>query len=255
MNDIFDIMNIAKNIFFGIILLSVAAMIVLLFAGCSADRYKIEYNYKDAFLRPKNSAKAGEKVTVIYKIKHIAADAGYTFYLDDEVIYYEYCDKGIKMEFIMPEHDVKISYKMNTTMSPDIPTGPDYSRNSDIILMDYYEEIYTEEGKDHYELVLRTTEDPLLLKLTEYIGNGTEETSKDYNVSCYAFEDFLHVIEVNEMTHWNTLEESESIDGMKIVVKFSFNGEEYRVSSEKMPQDGMTTFAEIKRLLLEYTVE
>lgn len=250
MNDIFDVMNVFKNIFLGIILLSVAAMIVLLFAGCSAERYKIEYDNKLAFLFPKNSAKAGEKVTLIFKNKYIAADAGYTFFLNDEIIDYTYSDKGMKMEFIMPEQDVRISYKMRTTMSPYIPNGPDYTQVSDVILIDYYEETYTEEGKEHYELVLWTTEDPLVLKLTEYIGTGGEETSKDSFVSCYAFEDFLHVIEVNEMRHWNDLEESESIDGMKIVVKFRIDEEEFRVSSEKMPEDGMSVFAEIKRLLL-----
>lgn len=247
MNDFFDIMNIVKNIFFGIILFSVAAMVILLFAGCSADRYKIEYSNKNVFLHPKNSAKAGEKVTLIFKTKYIAVDAGYTFYLNDEVIYYEYCDKGMKMEFVMPEQDVRISYKMRTTMSPYIPNGPDYTQVSNVILIDYYEEIYTEEGTESYELVLSTTEDPILLKLTEYV-NG-EESEKDYTVFCYAFEDLLHVIEVNEITHWNDLEESESIDGMKITVRFRMYDEEFCVSSESMPEDGMSVFAEIRRLL------
>ena len=31
---------------------------------------------------------------------------------------------------------------------------------------------------------------------------------KECAVSCYAFEDFIHVFEVNEMRHWNKLEES-----------------------------------------------
>ena len=250
MNGIFDIMNIAKNIFLGIILISVAAMIVLLFAGCSAEKYKIEYDNKSAFLFPKNSAKAGEKVTLIFKNKYIAADAGYTFFLNDEIIDYTYSDKGIKMEFIMPEEDVKISYMISNAMSPYIPTEA-----ADVLLIDYYEETYTEEGKEHYELVLWTTEDPLILKLTEYIGTGGEETSKDHFVSCYAFEDFLHVIEVNERRHWNNLEESESIDGMKIVVKFRIDEEEFRVSSEKIPEDGMSVFAEIKRLFSELITE
>ena len=255
MNDIFDIMNIAKNIFLGIILLSVAAMIVLLFAECSAEKYKIEYDNKSAFLFPKNSAKAGEKVALIFKNKYIAADAGYTFFLNDEIIDYTYSDKGMKIEFIMPEEDVKISYMISSAMSPYVPTDPVYTEAADVLLIDYYEETFTEDGKEHYELVLWTTEDPLILKLTEYIGTGGEETSKDHFVSCYAFDAFLHVIEVNEMRHWNDLEESESIDGMKIVVKFRINGEEFRVSSEKIPEDGMSVFAEIKRLFSELITE
>ena len=251
MNGIFDIMNIAKNIFLGIILISVAAMIVLLFAGCSAEKYKIEYDNKSAFLFPKSSAKAGEKVTLIFKNKYIATDAGYTFFLNDETIDYTYSDKGMKMEFIMPEEDVKISYMINTAMSPYVQTGLDYTETADVLLIDYYEETYTEEGKEHYELVLWTTEDPLVLKLTEYIGTGGEETSKDHFVSCDAFDEFLHIIEVNEMRNWNDLKESENIDGIKIVVKFKTDEEEFRVSSEKMPENGMSVFAEIKRLLLE----
>ena len=226
-------------------------MIVLLFSGCSAEKYKIEYDNKSAFLFPKNSAKAGEKVTLIFKNKYIAADAGYTFFLNDEIIDYTYSDKGMKMEFIMPEEDVRISYMISTAMSPYVPTGPDYTEAAEVLLIDYYEETFTEEGKEHYELVLWTTEDLLVLKLTEYIGTGGEETSKDYFVFSHAFDDFLHVIEVNEMRHWNDLEESESVDGIKIVVKFRIDEEEFRVSSEKMPEDGMSVFAEIKRLLLK----
>mgnify|MGYP006357258755 FL=1 len=53
------------------------------------------------------------------------------------------------------------------------------------------------------------------------------------------------------MRHWNDLEESESVDGIKIVVKFRIDEEEFRVSSEKIPEDGMSVFAEIKRLFLK----
>ena len=190
-------------------------------------------------------------MTLIFKNKYIAADAGYTFFLNDEIIDYTYSDKGMKMEFIMPEEDVRISYMISTAMSPYVPTGPDYTEAAEVLLIDYDEETFTEEGKEHYELVLWTTEDLLVLKLTEYIGTGGEETSKDYFVFSHAFDDFLHVIEVNEMRHWNDLEESESVDGIKIVVKFRIDEEEFRVSSEKMPEDGMSVFAEIKRLLLK----
>ena len=63
------------------------------------------------------------------------------------------------------------------------------------------------------------------------------------------------MIEVNEMKHWNNTEEAESIDGMKIVIKFRIDDEEFCVSSEKMPEDGMVVFAEIKRLLSKLASE
>ena len=192
---------------------------------------------------------------MIFKNKFIACDAGYTFYVDDEVIKTTFHEKGIKLKFIMPEHDVKISYDLNTNMAYYIPEGPEYTKVSDVILIGYYEETFTEEGTEYYEISLSTTKDPLLLKLKEYVKVGGEESAKERNVSCYAFEDLLHVIEVNEMRHWNKLEESESIDGIKITVKFRLHDEEFCVSSEKMPQDGMTTFAEIKRLLFELANE
>ena len=52
----FEIMNTVKNVLFGIILFSIVVMIVIHFAGCSTERYKIEYSNKNAFLLPKNSA-------------------------------------------------------------------------------------------------------------------------------------------------------------------------------------------------------
>ncbi len=103
-----------------IILLGVTIM--LCFSGCKSNYYKVDYcGEKDFYTNAKDSYKAGTTVTLYYDL--IATDTDYSFYLDDERINVGYKEsKGFIIEFVMPEHDVKLKSESRNTMEyiPDV---------------------------------------------------------------------------------------------------------------------------------------
>lgn len=136
MEGFFDIMDTLKNIFIGIIAVSVFAMIIVLFSGCSAEKYNVEYDNKDFYLFARNSYRPGKKVTVYYKKELIGTDTDYYFYLDGERIEAVYEEKGFRIEFVMPEHDVSLSRdsvnSMYCPVAEDYEGGDEMPENGDI---------------------------------------------------------------------------------------------------------------------------
>lgn len=100
-----------------VVTISMISMMVvtLLFTGCT-KKYRVDYcGRKDMFLGARNSYRPGEEVVVYFP--YIATDTDYYFYLDDESLNYGYQDgKGIKISFIMPEHDCVLSYETKNSM-------------------------------------------------------------------------------------------------------------------------------------------
>ena len=86
------------------------------FCGCAGQRYKVDYcGQKSAYTGAKNSYRAGQTVVLYYEM--IATDTDYSFYLDGEALRMTYEDrKGYKIEFTMPEHDVKLECRSRNSM-------------------------------------------------------------------------------------------------------------------------------------------
>lgn len=79
--------------------------------------YKVDYcGSKDFYKGAKASYGAGKKVTLYYTL--IATDTDYSFYLDGEPIHYKYDDqKGFVINFIMPDHNVKLECRAINSMA------------------------------------------------------------------------------------------------------------------------------------------
>ena len=89
-------------------------------AGCSGEKYRVEYDSKDAYRNAKDRYRVGAKVKLYYDL--IATDTDYAFYLDGEYIPFTYDEKkGFIIEFIMPEHDVRLTCSQRNSM---LPTNP-----------------------------------------------------------------------------------------------------------------------------------
>ena len=88
------------------------------FSGCVAQKYNVDYcGSKGCFSNAKDSYKAGTKVTLYYEL--IATDTDYSFTLDGEPVDWSYDEKkGFVIEFIMPEHDVKLECNTINSMTP-----------------------------------------------------------------------------------------------------------------------------------------
>lgn len=123
-----------------------------------------------------------------------------------------------------------------------------------IVLADYYQkEVGTDEEQPYFELVLYGNEDGSLT-LEKYTEGGTEaETMVSYDVPAEAYNRALEIIRNRKLEEWNSMKEYISLDGMLFVIRFYADELHYRVSSERMPENGLEAFREMKALLLEYT--
>lgn len=155
---------------------------------------------------------------------------------DDGYLYYR---------FEMPTEDVVVQIDSNNISVVD---------GEPILMVDYYETavaIEDPDGESGYELVLYDDQNEKLL-LIEYRKDGTEAR---YRVPQSVLTDLLDVIYGAKMDEWNDMEDTDALEGMLYVCRFHAVGKDYRVSSEKMPENGMEAFSEIRAILRGYASE
>lgn len=108
-----------KKILFISLTLLLVGSFSFFFSGCKTKKYNVDYcGSKYCYSNAKDSYRAGSKVILYFDM--IATDTDYTFTLDGKPIQWSYDDKkGFVIEFIMPEHDVKLECHLKNTMLPD----------------------------------------------------------------------------------------------------------------------------------------
>ena len=93
--------------------------LALCLTGCFGQKYSVDYDgKKDQFRGAKDSYRAGATVTLYFMP---GTDTDYYFYLDNEELSREYDEqKGFRLTFTMPEHDVKLSVRaVNSSVAPE----------------------------------------------------------------------------------------------------------------------------------------
>ena len=109
--------TIKKIILFSTVILLVGSF-PFFFSGCKADKYKVDYcGSKGCYSNAKDSYKAGSRVTLYFEL--IATDTDYSFTLDGGPVDWSFDnEKGFVIQFIMPEHDVKLECHSRNSMLP-----------------------------------------------------------------------------------------------------------------------------------------
>ena len=81
-------------------------------------KYSVDYcGSKDCYTGAKKSYRPGKEITLYYDYTMIATDTNYTFYLDDKQLNVTFEDgKGYRIEFTMPDHDVKLEVRTDSSM-------------------------------------------------------------------------------------------------------------------------------------------
>ena len=123
-----------------------------------------------------------------------------------------------------------------------------------LLLVDYFQRtVGTGEEEPYFEMVVYALDDGSLI-MERYADGGTlEQTVTTYDVPAEVYERALEIIRKRGLEDWNQLEDYQSLDGVVFVIRY-YDGEKHlRVSSGKMPGNGLEAFREIKGLLLEYT--
>jgi hypothetical protein len=212
--------------------------------GC-AKTYQIRYdNCKLAFIDAADAAKAGGTVTLK---KGVVTDTIEEVYLDDRILQPDgEEDDCLVYRFVMPDHDVTIRV-----------TSENISAVTRTVLVDYYAAVAAvdeapgeEEG--YYEIVLYD-DDCAELLLEEYTNGGTpNEQVRSCRVPREAADEAKTLIERYRMPEWNTMDDCDSLEGAVYVCRFNLNGSSVRVTSERMPNDGMEAFSAIRTLLQGY---
>ena len=218
-----------KKILLLIITVLVLVVSVMSFLYFMKPKYRVDYNgEKEHYSGAKDYYRAGQKVTVYFNF--VGTDTDYTFYLNGEEINanYDYI-KGFKISFIMPNEDVTLSYDEVRSMIRGEPQ----------MLVNYYTK--TTGASDeigYYEMVLETYYTDAFVRLKVYNkSEDSNETCVSYIVPRKAVDECLEVIKINELYKCNEIENPVSIDGRTVVCKFLYEGEYYRVSTDKMPDE------------------
>ena len=108
-----------------IIAIILTCAVIVTLTACSTIKggnyYSVDYcGQKGCYTNAKDKYKAGSKVTLYYDL--IATDTDYRFTLDGESVNWTSDEKGrFVIEFIMPEHDVKLECITKNSMEAYIP--------------------------------------------------------------------------------------------------------------------------------------
>lgn len=126
---------------------------------------------------------------------------------------------------------------------------------SETMLIDYYcTDKAAADGEGYLEMVLYTTDNKDVLKLSVYSRENAEadETCTDYTVPYEAAERCYGVIKEYKLHLWNDIKEPVSTDGSLTVCKYYDGGEYIRVSTDKMPCNGQEILDMIGGVMAEY---
>lgn len=125
------------------------------------------------------------------------------------------------------------------------------------LLVDYYYAVVgTDGGDSSCELVLYTYSDTELKLSVFSKSDGEDESRADYLVPVTAFEECEKVIKQNKFGVWNDKYDDIGMDGSKTVVKYKNDDGSYtRVSSDRIPDDGLKKMNDIQTVLRSYVQE
>ena len=234
-----------KNILRVVVLIGILSLFTALFSGCSAPKYKVDYDGGKIFYEgAQDFYPAGAQVELICTL--MPSDIDISFYLNGEYLNAKYDgQKGYLLRFTMPEEDVLLECRIRESMTYVEPAEPG------VLLVDYYRE-GTVGGDGYYELVLSTTTDPNQYQIDQYRKEeGGEETRVSYLLPFDIQGDYLEIVEEYGMREWENEETPVTLDGVLIVCKFRDGEETIRVSSDQMPENGEEGLQKIRELLEE----
>jgi hypothetical protein len=123
------------------------------------------------------------------------------------------------------------------------------------MLVDYFKETVATVGGDGYTEYVLSYYDPVEARLDIYekYGDDAEESRVSYLVPYEAVDKCMDVMYEEDLASWAGRDDLAGMTGARYVLKFRLDDGEYlRVTSEEMPEDGMTAFDKVKSIMSEY---
>ena len=205
------------------------------------NKYQVDYcGQKDLFNNAKDSYKEGTVVKVYFDL--IATDTDYTFYLDDQPVHVTYdSNKGYVIEFVMPNHDVKLSFDSKQSM---------IAKN---VYLEYSKTVYTADGESSYgfRITALPSDDEVEVDVFKIENNVTEFIQNEI-LSISVLDECLNWMKQCEMDSWNTIEDAFPLEDTLIICSYDYNGDYYQISSQQMPKNGKSMMEEIEKIINKY---
>ena len=235
-------------------ILLMGVMVLMIFGGCGKQKYRL---YFDGYgFESKNTSYAqGEEVSVYYG--QVATDTDYSFSCDRDVdLKQEFDGKhGYVFTFTMPAHDVTMYVSSRQGMQMAQGTQPGKSQTDLAVEIDDTKMVFsyqeqteaTQSGgrSARYALYERDGREDLILSVS-YQEDGLE--GEDLcPVPAVTLQRCMGIVGRYKMEDWK---EGSGPRGKSYSVRFKdANGELIRISSDDMPQDGISAFDEIESTL------
>lgn len=127
---------------------------------------------------------------------------------------------------------------------------PSVPGNEQQLLADYYEATVATVGGDHYsEMVLyRNANGSYEIDLFTKFEDEPEICSV-YPADETYYDAIVSVVKENGIDKWNDTKYVAGLTGKEYAFRFYLDGEYYRVTSDNMPDDGLTALAAIRNVL------
>ena len=120
-------------------------------------------------------------------------------------------------------------------------TAPAFDREKRVLADYFYKTVGTPMEMPYSEIVLYESEPDDLIEVYEN-GGSEYETITRYSISKDAYQSILNVILEHKMDTWNDIEHLSGFVGAVYAVRFWNGTKQVRVSSDRMPGDGMQAF-------------
>ena len=120
-------------------------------------------------------------------------------------------------------------------------TAPAFDREKRVLADYFYKTVGTPMEMPYSEIVLYESEPDDLIEVYEN-GGSEYETITRYSISKDAYQSILNVILEHKMDTWNDIEHLSGFVGAVYAVRFWDGTEQVRISSDRMPGDGMQAF-------------
>lgn len=120
-------------------------------------------------------------------------------------------------------------------------TAPAFDREKRVLADYFYKTVGTPMEMPYSEIVLYESDPDDLIEVYEN-GGSEYETITRYSISKDAYQSILNVILEHKMDTWNDIGHLSGFVGAVYAVRFWDGNEQIRVSSDRMPGDGMQAF-------------
>lgn len=218
--------------------------------GCNKSYHVTIVGAEDIITDLKESYRKGEEVrlTVMNEVDSVIAA-----YIGSEELEHKETETGQQyFTFIMPDHDVEVAIESRQKEKPY-----DFS---DCLLVYSYTSGAIDSAKEYphgYNQmdVMYQPDTNRYVLVARYACGTDKEFMEWFNTPSALNEKIEEIITRYDMTDWDNVQDTVSLDGVMLTFYFERDGVPYYLTTEKMPLNGREAFDEISMAMNDYLLD